>query len=77
MKTIVNEIDIYQRRNYWELYPWNEVPKDMKVIQSVWSFKRKQLPDGSLLKYKVRLYAHGGQQQWGINYWKTYAPVVN
>ena len=21
--------------------------------------------------------AHGGQQQWGINYWETYAPVVN
>ena len=21
--------------------------------------------------------AHGGQHQWGINYWETYAPVVN
>ena len=21
--------------------------------------------------------AHGGQQQWGIDYWETYAPVVN
>ena len=28
-------------------------------------------------KHKARLCAHGGMQQWGINYWETYAPVVN
>lgn len=27
--------------------------------------------------YKLRLCAHGEQQQWGINYWEMYAPVVN
>ena len=42
----------------------------------IWSFKRKRHPDGSLSKYKARLCCHGGQQQWGINYWETYAPVV-
>ena len=40
-------------------------------------FKKKQYPDGTLKKHKARLCTHEGQQQWGINYWETYAPVVN
>ena len=43
----------------------------------IWSFKRKRLPDGSITKYKARLCAHGGMQRWGIDYWETFAPVVN
>ena len=46
-------------------------------IMMIWSFKRKRHPDGSLNKYKARLCCHGGQQQWGVNYWDTYAPVVS
>ena len=42
-----------------------------------WSFKRKHHPDGTLDKYKAILCCHGGQQQWGINYWDTYAPIVS
>ena len=39
--------------------------------------KDKRRPDGSLLKHKARLCAHGGMQQYGENYWDIYAPVVN
>ena len=51
---------------------------DMKrpQIMMIWSFKRKRNPDGTLNKHKARLCCHGGQQQWGVNYWDTYAPVV-
>jgi len=28
-------------------------------------------------KHKARLAAHGGQQEYGVNYWETYAPVVS
>ena len=42
----------------------------------IWSFKRKRNPDGTLSKHKARLCCHGGQQQWGVNYWDTYSPVV-
>ena len=45
-------------------------------IMMIWSFKRKRNPDGTLSKHKARLCCHGGQQQWGVNYWDTYAPVV-
>ena len=43
----------------------------------IWSFKRKRHPDGTLDKHKARLCCHECQQQWGVNYWDTYAPVVS
>jgi hypothetical protein len=43
----------------------------------VWSMKRKRDPAGDIIKWKARLCAHGGQQQYGVNYWETYAPVVS
>ena len=27
--------------------------------------------------HKSHLCNHGGMQQWGVNYWNTYSPVVN
>eukprot|EP00957_Ditylum_brightwellii_P137950 10517403-Ditylum_brightwellii.AAC.1 len=48
-----------------------------KQLMLIWSFKRKRHADGSLAKYKARLCCHGGQQQWGVNYYETYAPVVS
>ena len=53
------------------------MPRGIKPIMEICSFKRKQYPDGTLNKHKARLCTHGGQQQWGINYWETYASVVN
>ena len=55
----------------------SNLPSGVKIILSIWSFKRKRIPDGRILKYKARLCAHGGMQRWGIDYWETYSPVVN
>ena len=44
---------------------------------AIWSFKRKR--DNiirKVTKYKAIIYAHDGMQERGINYWETYAPVV-
>ena len=46
-------------------------------VMSIWAFKRKRSPSGTLQKHKARLCAHGGQQQWRVNYWETHAPVAN
>ena len=64
------EVSVHQRRNHQEVCLYSEIPKGMKTILSIWSFKRKRLPLGELLKYKARLYAHESEQQWRINYWK-------
>jgi hypothetical protein len=60
-----------------EIVYCSTVPKTAKPIQAIWSFKRKQRPDGTLVKHKARLCAHGGMQQWGTNYWETNSPVAN
>ena len=70
------EITNYTERDHWDLIPRSQLPSGSKTIMSVWSFKRKRLPDGTICKYKARICAHGGQQQWGVDYWETYAPVV-
>ena len=70
------EITNHTERNHWDLIPRSQLPSGSKTIMSVWSFKRKCLPDGTICKYKARLCAHGGQQQWGVEYLETYAPVV-
>ena len=50
--------------------PW------MKIISSVWAFKRKRYPNGSIRKLKARLCARGFEQREGIDYFETFAPVV-
>jgi len=71
------EVAAHEKRDHWEVVKRSSVPFGTKTIQAIWSFKRKRFPDGSINKFKARLCAHGGMQQWGVNYWETYAPVVN
>ena len=53
------------------------IDRNIKTILSIWYFKLKRFSDGRLMKQKSRLCAHEGMQQWGVNYWEAYAPVVN
>ena len=71
------EVAAHEKRDHWEVVKRSSVPLGTKTIQAIWSFKRKRFPDGSINKFKARLCAHGGMQQWGVNYWETYTPVVN
>jgi hypothetical protein len=50
--------------------PW------MNVVSSVWAFKRKRYPDGSIRKLKARICARGFEQIEGVDYFETFAPVV-
>ena len=70
------EVEEHFTRGHFEKVHRSRAGKN-KLIRLVWSFKRKRLPDGTFLKYKARLCCHGGMQQWGVNYWETYSPVVN
>jgi hypothetical protein len=60
-----------------EVVPWTTIPKETKRLPAIWAFQRKRNPDWSINKWKARLNAHGGKQLQGVNYWDTYAPVVN
>ena len=76
-EAMTKEIGDHTKRKHWEIVPRSQMPRGIKPIMAIWSFRRKRYPDGTLNKHKSRLCAHGGQPQWGINYWETYAPVVN
>lgn len=66
---------------HWEVVNRSSLPASVKTIQAIWSFKRNRFPDSALDKFKARLCAHDGMQQWqwqwGVNYRDTYAHVVN
>ena len=57
----------------WEVVDRTE---EMNVLQSIWAFKIKRFPDGLIKKFKARFCARGDQQLEGIDYFETYAPVV-
>ena len=51
--------------------------KGAKTIMAIWSFRQKRDNIiGKVTKYKFRIFVHGGMQEKGVNYWETYAPVV-
>ena len=74
---MMKEIEDHEERDHWMLFKRADMPKDAKTILSVWAFKIKRLPDGTITKHKARLNAHGGMQQWGVDNWETNVPVVN
>jgi hypothetical protein len=57
----------------WQVVDWED---EMKVISSTWAFKCKRYPDGLIKKFKARFCARGDQQLEGIDFFETYAPVV-
>jgi hypothetical protein len=59
--------------NCWDLVP--RLP-GMHVLPSTWAFKIKRYPDGSVKKFKARFCARGDKQLEGIDYFETWAPVV-
>ena len=77
IKAMKVEIEDHEQRDHWHLFDRSKIPKGHKSILAIWSFKRKRLPGRTITKYKARICAHGGMQQWGVDFWETYAPVVN
>ncbi len=57
---------------------WEVVPRNpgMNVLPSPWAFTEKRFPDGSIKKFKARFCAHGDRQLEGIDYFETWAPVI-
>ena len=58
---------------------WDVVDREhwMNVLPLTWAFKCKQFPDGSVCKLKAQFCARGDKQIEGIDYFDTFAPVVN
>ncbi len=68
IKAMVNEVDDHELQVHWTLTKCCDLPPGHQTIMSIWSFKRKQYPGGTLNKHKARLCAHDGMKTWGQNY---------
>ena len=75
IQAMIKELQDHHDNGHWELIERKKIGK-ASTIKAIWSFKRKRRPDGSILKHKARLCAHGRMQIHGENFWDTYAPVV-
>jgi hypothetical protein len=77
VEAIIKELNGHIDNNHWKLIPRTEVPEGTEVVPSVWAMQCKQdLTTGRVTKHKASLNLHGGKQEFGTNYYKTYAPVV-
>ena len=72
-KAAVTEIETLEGMDAWDVVDKTD---DMNVIDSTWAFKLKRFPDGLIKKFKGRFCARGDQQIKGVDYFETYAPVV-
>nr|KYP76444.1 hypothetical protein KK1_020688 [Cajanus cajan] len=68
-----DKLNQFKRNNVWGLVPSN---KNMNVIRTKWVFRNKLNEDGVIVKNKARLVAKGYNQQEGIDFAETYAPVA-
>ena len=61
-----------------EMGSWEQVRKtpDLNVLDSTWAFKIKRFPDGLVRKLKARFCVRGDQQIEGVDFFDTFAPVV-
>ena len=54
----------------------SSLPEGASILNSIWSYRRKRRPDGTLLKMKSRICADGSMQEQGRDFTESYAPVV-
>ena len=67
------EIETLEEMDAWGVV---DCHYDMNILEGIWAFKLKRFPDGMIKKFKARYCVRGDQQLEGIDFFETYAPVV-
>ena len=67
------ELNQFKRNDVWELVP---KPNNHTIIGTKWVFRNKLDENGVIVRNKARLVAKGYNQEEGIDYDETYAPVA-
>ena len=80
-EVMIIEIRQLLKQKTWVIIPRASIPKDKDgknkaVLSGTWAFKLKRLPNGTPYKYKTRYCVWGDKQIAGVDYFETYAPVV-
>jgi hypothetical protein len=70
----LKEINILQVKEAWEVVQRQDF---MNVLPGTWAFKCKRFPDGAVRKLKARFCVRGDRQKKDVDYFETFAPVIN
>jgi hypothetical protein len=63
VEAIFKGVNDHITSNHWIFIPRSQVPKGIKVLDYVWSVKRKRdINTRKVYKHNARLNVHGGQQ---------------
>jgi transposase InsO family protein len=73
-KAIEDEVNSQLMMNTWTEV--EEVPRGFKVLDSKCIYKQKLNKIGEVDRFKVRLVVRGFRQEYGIDFYETFAPVV-
>jgi len=69
------EVRSLAENSTWDYVRQEDIPAGIKPISSKWVFKTKELPGGGN-RYKARLVIRGFEQQLGVDFDETFAPVA-
>jgi hypothetical protein len=61
------------KRESWDIVDRTD---EMNVLKSTWAMKIKRFPNGLIKKFKARFCVRGDMQIEGVDFFDTYAPVV-
>jgi hypothetical protein len=68
------ELNALSKTHTWDLV---DLPPGKTAVGCKWVFKIKTKSDGSVKRYKARLVAKGFNQEYGIDYEDTFAPMAH
>ena len=71
------EVHAHLDRGNFEVVHKSNIPKWTPILSYVYAMKRKRrISTCKVYKWSERMNIHDGKQQYGVNYWLTYATVV-
>ena len=74
---IEKELTSLEKNGTWVCVDGHQIPRDKNILRAKFVFDIKRGPHGEFVKYKARMVACGYDQKEGVDFFETYASVVN